>query len=90
VTDRTRVNRRVDRVLPPENHDPINYVALFPEHKRSHHEERRSPEGLSLNDAIDALVAEIVRAKPDLFREDAREAIRQTVHDLLRDAGKVN
>jgi hypothetical protein len=90
VTDRTKANRRGDCVLPPENHDPSNYVALSPEHKRSPHEDRRSRENLSLNDAIDALVAEMVRAEPDLFREDAREAIRQTVHDLLRDAGKVN
>lgn len=90
MTDRTKANRRVDRVLPPENHDPNNYVVLSPEHKRSHHEERRRPEDLSLNDAIDALVAEMVRAEPDLFREDAREAIRQTVHELLRDAGKVD
>lgn len=40
-------------------------------------------------DAIDDLVDEISRVEPDLVREDACEAIRKTVHDLLRDAGTV-
>jgi hypothetical protein len=83
VTDRTKANRCVDCALPPDNHDPNGYVALSPEHKRSHYEDRRRPEDLSLNDAMDAFVAEMVRAEPDLFRKDTREAIRQTVHYLL-------
>ena len=90
MTDRSRANRRVDWALPPEKLEHNNYVALSLEHERSHHGNRRSPEDLSLNDAIDTLVAEMVRAEPDLFRQDAREAIRQTVHEVLRDAGKVN
>ena len=40
-----------------------------------------------IRDAIEELVAEMTRVEPDLAREDAREAIRRTVHDLLDDAG---
>ena len=48
----------------------------------------RSGETPAIRDAIEDLVAEMTRAKPDLAREDAREAIRRTVQDLLgKDAG---
>lgn len=43
----------------------------------------------AIMDAIDHLVAEMCRVGPDLVREDACEAIRKTVYDLLRDAGAV-
>jgi hypothetical protein len=33
-----------------------------------------------IRDAIEDLVAEMTRVEPDLAREDAREAIRRTVH----------
>jgi hypothetical protein len=90
VADGTRANRRVERALPPEDRDPNGYVVLSPEHKKSRHEDRPNPKDQALIDAINALVAEMVRAEPDLVRADACEAIRQTVRDLLRDAGKVD
>ena len=37
-------------------------------------------------EAIENLVAEMSRAEPNLVREDARQAIRRIVNDLLRDA----
>jgi hypothetical protein len=43
-----------------------------------------------LNDAIVDLVLEMSRVEPVLLREGAYAVIRRTVHDLLRDAGKVN
>ena len=47
----------------------------------------RPGETPAIRDAIEELVAEMTRVEPDLAREDAREAIRRTVHDLLDDAG---
>ena len=38
-------------------------------------------------EAIENLVEETSRAEPNLVREDARQAIRRIVNDLLRDAG---
>ena len=46
-------------------------------------------ENLAIMDAIDDLVAEMSIVEPDLIHEDACEAISNTVHDLLRDAGTV-
>jgi hypothetical protein len=43
-----------------------------------------------LNDAIVDLVNEMSRVEPVLFREGAYAVIRRTIHDLLRDAGKVD
>ncbi len=44
----------------------------------------------ALNNAIDDLVDEMARVTPELLRDNAREAIRRIVEDLLRDAGKVD
>jgi hypothetical protein len=44
----------------------------------------------ALNKAVEDLVAEMVRVKPELFEQEAREVIRGTVEHLLRDAGKVD
>jgi hypothetical protein len=90
VADRTKANRRAERALPPEDRDPNGYVVLYPEHKKSRLEGRPSPKDQALIKAINVLVAEMVRAEPDLVRADACEAIRRTVRDLLRDAGKVD
>jgi flagellar basal body-associated protein FliL len=38
-------------------------------------------------DAIENLLAKMSRVEPDLAREDARQAIRRTVNELLKDAG---
>lgn len=89
MTDRTKANRRMEHASPLKARDTGGYIALSPERRRSRHEECRSPQDLSLNNAIDALVAEMSRAEPDLLHEDAHDAVRQTVHNLLRDAGKV-
>ena len=43
-----------------------------------------------LNDAIVKLVVEMSRVEPVLFRQGACDVIRRTVHDLLRDARKVD
>ena len=41
----------------------------------------------AIMDAIEYLLEEMSRVEPDLVREDARQAIRRIVNDLLRDAG---
>jgi hypothetical protein len=43
----------------------------------------------AITDAIEELVAQMSRVEPDLVREDAREVIRRTVNDLLKEAGAV-
>jgi hypothetical protein len=43
-----------------------------------------------LNDAIVDLVVEMSRVELVLFREGAYDVIRRAVHELLRDAGKVD
>lgn len=43
-----------------------------------------------LTDAIVDLVNEMSRVQPVLFKERAYDVLRRTVHDLLRDAGKVD
>jgi hypothetical protein len=48
-----------------------------------------SGEAPTIVDAIEDLVAEMSRVEPDLVREDARQAIRRAVNDLLKDAGAV-
>ena len=48
-----------------------------------HHEDE------GLNEAIDELIAQMVRLEPDLIKEEAREVIAETVGQLLRDVGKV-
>jgi hypothetical protein len=47
-------------------------------------------EDQAIEQAVDNLVAEIGRVEPNLLQEDAREEIRRTVEDLMRDAGKVD
>jgi hypothetical protein len=44
----------------------------------------------TLNVAIDELILEMVRLKPNLLTEEAREVIAETVVHLLRDVGKVD
>ena len=47
-------------------------------------------ENRALDDAIANLVDAMSRVEPAVFRESACDAIRRTVHELLKDAGKVN
>ena len=44
----------------------------------------------ALDDAIDNLVDAMSRVEPAVFHESACDAIRRTVHEILRDAGKVD
>ena len=44
----------------------------------------------ALNDAIEELVAEMIRLEPRLIEQEVREVIRGTVEHLRRDAGKVD
>jgi hypothetical protein len=44
----------------------------------------------TLSEAIDELIAQMVRLEPDLITEEAREVIAETVEHLLRDVGKVD
>ena len=37
-------------------------------------------------EAIENLLGEMSRVEPDLVREDARQAIKRTVNELLKDA----
>jgi hypothetical protein len=41
----------------------------------------------AIMDAIENLIEEMSRVEPDLVREDARQAIRRIVNDLLKDVG---
>ena len=47
-------------------------------------------ENRALDDAIDNLVDAMSRVESAVFRESAYDAIRWTVHELLKDAGKVD
>ena len=40
----------------------------------------------AIMEAIENLLAEMSRVEPDLVREDARQAIKGTVNELLKDA----
>jgi hypothetical protein len=44
----------------------------------------------ALDDAIDNLVDAMSRVDPAVFHESACDAIRRTVQEILRDAGKVD
>jgi hypothetical protein len=47
-------------------------------------------ENRALDAAIDSLVDAMSRIEQAAFRESAGDAIRRTVHELLKDAGKVD
>ncbi len=44
----------------------------------------------ALNVAIDDLIAQMARVEPGLLQDEAREVIRETVEELLRNVGKID